>query len=117
MASHGRTTSVIIKFAKPGTQPPVYVAGSFSHPEWDPQEMQYTTSDDGEHEYAKEVSVEEGKQYQYKFRMGPGDWWILNEEAPTGTFPFARNWQAVNNIAALTSFSLGQRTILTKIRV
>jgi hypothetical protein len=81
-----KTVAVIVEYAKPGTQPPVFLAGSFSDPEWQPQEMQYTTDEHNEHIYRKEVQVEEGKQYQYKFRMGLGDWWVLNEDSPTGTW-------------------------------
>ena len=55
--------------------------------------MQHTVNDDNEYEYHKDVQVEEGKEYQYKFRVGEGDWWILNEEAPTGkNFHWLRNW-------------------------
>ena len=39
---------VTITYHKAGTQPPVYVAGSFSDPAWEPQEMKFTTGDDGE---------------------------------------------------------------------
>lgn len=46
--------------------------------------MQYTTDEKNEHEFYHEVEVEEGKEYQYKFRIGLGDWWILNEGSPTG---------------------------------
>ncbi|TAQ83404.1 hypothetical protein B7494_g8271 [Chlorociboria aeruginascens] len=83
MAQH--TTLVTVKFSKLGTLPPVYLAGSFSDPAWQPQEMQYTIDENNEYEYHKEVEVEEGKQYQYKFRVGQGDWWVLNESAPTVT--------------------------------
>lgn len=74
-----------VKYALPGTKPPVYLAGSFSHPEWQPQEMQYTHHQGSdEYEFYKEVDIEEGRDYQYKFRLGPGDWWILNESSPVG---------------------------------
>ncbi|EPE28643.1 hypothetical protein GLAREA_09764 [Glarea lozoyensis ATCC 20868] len=85
MATSDRTSTVTIRFSTPGTQPPIYLAGSFSHPEWDPQEMEHKTKADGELEFTKEVEVQEGKQYQYKFRVGEGEWWVLNEEAPTVT--------------------------------
>jgi len=52
--------------------------------------MQYTTDEAGEHEFYKEVQVEEGRAYQYKFRIGEGDWWLLNEDSPTGTDPICR---------------------------
>src|SRR4051794_38211993 len=98
-----KTVSVSVKYSKPGTQPPIYLAGSFSEPAWEPQEMQYTTDASNEHEFFKEVDVEQGKEYQYKFRIGPGDWWILNEDSPTGTFlPF---FACKRNEAASLAFS------------
>lgn len=74
----------IIKLSKSGVQPPVYIAGSFSDPAWLPQEMEYRIDRNGEYEYFKDAPAEDGKEYQYKFRLGPGDWWILDEESPTG---------------------------------
>jgi hypothetical protein len=73
-----------VKFSKPGAQPPIYLAGSFSDPAWQPQEMQYAVDEQNEHQFHKEVEVEEGKEYQYKFRIGEGDWWVLNEDSPIG---------------------------------
>lgn len=75
-----------VVYDKQGTQPPVYLAGSFSEPPWVPEEMEYTTDAGGEHSFRKTVLVEEGKEYQYKFRIGTGDWWALNEDVPVGTF-------------------------------
>lgn len=77
--------SVTITYKKPGTQPPLFVAGSFSDPQWQPQEMQFTTEDGGEHTFHKSIEVPPSSQIQYKFRVGLGDWWVLNEDAPTGT--------------------------------
>ncbi len=47
--------------------------------------MWYTIDRADEHVYQKEIEVEEGEEYQYKFRIGLGDWWVLNEDSPTGT--------------------------------
>ncbi|KAE8454152.1 hypothetical protein EG329_005077 [Mollisiaceae sp. DMI_Dod_QoI] len=77
--------TVTVKYSKPGTQPPIFLAGSFSDPAWHPQEMEYTTDKNNEHEFYKKVQVEGGKEYQYKFRLGLGDWWTLNEDSPTVT--------------------------------
>jgi len=77
-----RTT---VTYFKPGTQPPLYLAGSFSDPEWQPQEMDHTLNKDNEYNFHKDVSVWPGRTYQYKFRVGEGDWWLLNEDAPAGT--------------------------------
>jgi hypothetical protein len=83
---------VAVTYSKPGIQPPIYLAGTFSHPPWQPQEMQHTINEQGEYAFTKEVEVEEGKEYQYKFRVGEGDWWLLNEDAPSGTYSLV--WRA-----------------------
>lgn len=49
--------------------------------------MQHAVDEEGEYTFTKEVEVEEGKDYQYKFRVGEGDWWLLNEAEPTGKYP------------------------------
>ena len=36
-------------------------------------------------EFFKDFYVTEG-HWQYKFRLGPGDWWVCNESVATGTF-------------------------------
>lgn len=40
---------------------------------------------DLEFEFYTEVHVQVGKEYQFKFRIGEGDWWVLDEEHPTVT--------------------------------
>lgn len=82
MADHS-TIPIAITYQKPGTEPPLFVAGSFSA--WEPQEMDCTTDEDGKHVFVKTVRVPPGTQIQYKFRVGQGDWWVLNDEAPTAT--------------------------------
>ncbi|KAM3081973.1 hypothetical protein ACMFMG_004433 [Clarireedia jacksonii] len=76
-------TSVVIEYSKPGVEPPIYVAGSFSS--WQPLQMEFT--DDAEHgrKFTRKLEVEEGKEYQYKFRLGDGNWWELDESGPTVT--------------------------------
>lgn len=83
-----KKVTVTIKYSKAGTQPPIYIAGSFSDPEWRPEEMQYTTDESNEHTFFTELEVEGGKEYQYKFRVGPGDWWILDEDSAIGMFTY-----------------------------
>lgn len=68
-----------------GVQPPLFVAGTFSNPQWAPHAMDYVTSDDGEPIFSKTFLVEPDSKIQYKFRVGEGDWWVLNDEAPTST--------------------------------
>lgn len=72
-----------ITYYKPGTQPPIYVAGTFSSPPWIAHEMDYTTDNDGEHTFVREITGEPGSKIQFKFRIGPGDWWVLHEGLPT----------------------------------
>lgn len=75
---------ITIVYQAPQTQPPLFVAGSFSNPQWVPQEMDYTTDEDGKITFSKKFDVEPDSKIQYKFRVGPGDWWVLDESAPTG---------------------------------
>lgn len=68
-------------------QPPLFVAGTFSDPQWTPHEMDFKTGSDGEHIFTKDFEVEPGSKLQYKFRVGHGNWWQLNDDAPTGKSP------------------------------
>lgn len=72
---------VTVEYTSPGLQPPVYVFTSLSNPQWDAVEMDSQKNDAGEYHFTKSFAAEEG-EYQYKFRLGPGDWWALNESAP-----------------------------------
>jgi hypothetical protein len=75
---------IIITYRKPGTQPPVYVAGTFSNPQWQPFEMTCFTDKHGDHRFEKVVSVQAGRQVQYKFRLGTGNWWVCDENVAKG---------------------------------
>lgn len=81
---------VTVTYTHPGTQPPIYVAGSFTTPPWEPHELHHTATknegggiQDREYEFHKEFEVKEGR-WQYKLRAGLGDWWMLDERAATG---------------------------------
>lgn len=87
MADTKSKTSVVIKYSRPGAAPPIYLAGSFPQSVWQPQEMEYTNESKDHYVFSKAVEVEEGKEYQYKFRIGDGDWWMSDEDAPIGMFP------------------------------
>jgi 1,4-alpha-glucan branching enzyme len=82
-----KKVSVTVRYSKPGISPPVFLAGTFS--DWQLEEMQYSSVADNEYEFHKEVQIEEGREYQYKFRIGEGDWWVLNEDSPSGTSSFS----------------------------
>lgn len=47
--------------------------------------MDYTTGGGGEHVFKKEIFAEPGSKIQYKFRVGSGNWWVLDEGSPTAT--------------------------------
>lgn len=72
------TQRIKITYNHAGLQPPVYIAGSLDESQWQPVEMSVSHKQDGELEFFKEFDAEEG-EYQYKFRLGPGDWWVLDE--------------------------------------
>lgn len=74
-----------ITYRKTGTSPPIYIAGSFSDPEWQLQEMDHSIDGDGEHTFKAQLMVEPEKEYQFKLRIGEGDWWILTDNYPTAT--------------------------------
>ncbi len=73
--------STVITFTKPDVQPPVYIAGGFT--DWAPVEMQCESSQSGQNKFTHTTELQPG-EHQYKFRLGPGDWWVLDESAPTG---------------------------------
>lgn len=78
-----REIPVTIEFVKE-TKPPVFVAGTFSEPVWEPMSMEYDHRD-GVYHYHKTLTLEEGKEYLYKLRMGTEDQWELSETDPTVT--------------------------------
>ena len=66
--------NVTVSYSQPGLQPPVFIVTSLSEPQWQPVELDFTKKDDGQFHFHKDFSAEEG-EHQYKFRLGPGDWW------------------------------------------
>jgi len=54
-----------------------------SEPKWEPVEMEFTQKEDGHCDFYKEFEPEEG-QHQFKYRLGPGDWWALDESKQIG---------------------------------
>lgn len=71
-----------ITYTKPGTIPPVFVVGSFSSTPWEPQELEQGVGE-GSGTFSGTFSVNPGT-YQYKFRLGTGDWWVIDETQETG---------------------------------
>ncbi|KAF1822283.1 uncharacterized protein K489DRAFT_381032 [Dissoconium aciculare CBS 342.82] len=73
---------ITIGFTSPGLQPPVYICSTLTNPQWDAVEMDVTRNEKGEYRFRKTFTVDEG-DYQYKFRLGPGDWWATDDGKPT----------------------------------
>lgn len=73
---------VSIEYSSPGLKPPVYIFTSLSDPQWDAVEMEIQKNEKGDFVFSKAFDVEEG-EYQYKFRLGPGDWWVCDESRRT----------------------------------
>ncbi|KAL8900522.1 MAG: hypothetical protein Q9192_001012 [Flavoplaca navasiana] len=87
------TYPVEIRFVSQGAQPPIYVAGSFTRPEWQPYELDCsivetdgTTSTSGtSFVFHRTFDLPQGT-YQYKFRLGhSGDWWVCDHGTDIGT--------------------------------
>ncbi|KAK6436179.1 hypothetical protein LTR95_007631 [Oleoguttula sp. CCFEE 5521] len=70
---------VAITFSSPGLQPPVFITTSLSEPQWEVLEMGVSEDSNGNFEFTKVFHAQPG-EYQYKFRLGPGDWWVCDEE-------------------------------------
>ncbi|KAI1321845.1 hypothetical protein F5Y16DRAFT_388269 [Xylariaceae sp. FL0255] len=78
-----RKVPITFTFHKAGVQPPLFVAGSFSRPPWQPFEMDVSRDQHGEYMFIKQLLIDEGADYQYKFRLGSGDWWAVDPDADT----------------------------------
>ena len=94
--------STTIAFEKDNVQPPVFVAGAFTG--WQPIEMTCkATKTNGlaKNVFAYQAELEPGV-YQYKFRLGSGDWWVLDESSPTGRagLLYSKHTIADENLAA-----------------
>ena len=78
--------TVEITYRSTDLQPPLFLAGSFSSPPWTPFEMKHRKTTSGEHVFTKTVQVKPGTtSVHYKFRVGLGDSWVLDETLPTAS--------------------------------
>ncbi|KAL8701956.1 MAG: hypothetical protein Q9224_000255 [Gallowayella concinna] len=74
MVMEPATYPVKISFAAPGTRPPVYVAGSFTLPEWIPHELfaepaETAVDEQTDYIFHRSFDIPKG-EFQYKFRLG-----------------------------------------------
>ena len=92
MADTKPTHPTKITFSSPGACPPVFVAGSFTTPQWQPYELEYSIvankdpsdSDRPNYLFFRTFSLPEGT-FQYKFRLGyEGDWWVCDQNMDIG---------------------------------
>ncbi|KAI0449511.1 hypothetical protein F5B21DRAFT_518088 [Xylaria acuta] len=78
-----RKVPLTFTFRRHGAHPPLFVAGSFSDPPWQPLEMDASIDQHGDLVFSKQVMVDESSEVQYKFRHASGDWWALDPDAET----------------------------------
>ncbi|UNI14351.1 hypothetical protein JDV02_000987 [Purpureocillium takamizusanense] len=76
---------VTISYRQPGTQPPVFVAGSFSDPPWQLRQMHCTAVDAEENHFTIQVLVQSGHEYIYKFKVGDDSDWVVDKHASIAT--------------------------------
>ncbi|KAI0118900.1 hypothetical protein GGR51DRAFT_570646 [Nemania sp. FL0031] len=80
-----RKVPLTFTFHRSGVHPPLFVAGTFSKPPWQPLEMDASIDQHGDFIFTKQVMVNECSEIQYKFRHASGDWWALDPDADTVT--------------------------------
>jgi Glycogen recognition site of AMP-activated protein kinase len=77
------TTSIVtITYEHHGTTPPIFIAGSFTDPAWQPVELDHKQVN-GEYIFSKTFDITPG-MHRYKFRVGHGDWWVCDDMNSTG---------------------------------
>lgn len=79
-----RQVPVTFTYHKNGTEPPVFVAGTFTSPPWEPLEMDSEQDVDGHYTFSKTATADEDTEIQYKFRIGTGNWWVLDGNETVG---------------------------------
>ena len=76
-----------IRLIRHDLSPPVFVAGTFT--QWQADvEMEYDIVSEGlktPKSFYKMIDLSPGA-HQYKFRLGHGDWWIIDDSTATGMF-------------------------------
>lgn len=82
--SQPHTIPYTITYRAPCDGSTLFIAGTFSKPEWLLQEMQPSTPDGHFTTYSICVMVEPGTEYQYRFRHGRDGNWAVDEQKPMG---------------------------------
>lgn len=81
-----RQVEVFIELPHDGKDRSVLLAGTFTNPQWVPQEMQCKSHTNGGQLYVADVTVKPDTEYHYRFKCEDenGSRWIVNETRPTG---------------------------------
>lgn len=80
------TVPYTITYRHQGTEPPLFLAGTFTTVQWGLQEMGCSRDEGGEYVFESRVFVEPGREYQFKFKAGQHGPWILDEDKTIGLF-------------------------------
>jgi hypothetical protein len=75
---------VTLTYRAANSDAPVFVAGSFTEPAWEPQEMKYTQDEHSHGRFVAQFELPLGREYQFKFKIGHGDAavWELDDQKP-----------------------------------
>ncbi|KAI6376074.1 hypothetical protein MCOR25_002887 [Pyricularia grisea] len=82
---------VTITFGKEGVQPPLYIAGTFSDPPWQLEEMEVSSAEDGKHIFKARFVASPGAQIHYKFKTAHGDWFLDDKSESVVDYKGFRN--------------------------
>lgn len=84
--SQPHTVPHTITYSDPCEGDALFIAGTFSSPQWMLQQMRRSTPSDGPATYSICVMVEPGKEYQYRFKQGRDGDWAVDDQKPVGTY-------------------------------
>ncbi|KAL6910556.1 P-loop containing nucleoside triphosphate hydrolase protein [Trichoderma evansii] len=79
------TVPYTVTYRRPGTEPPLFLAGTFTTVQWGLQEMGCSRDEGGEYVFESRVFVEPGREYQFKFKAGQDGPWVLDEDRTIAT--------------------------------
>lgn len=108
MSSH--KVPLTFTFHQGGLRPPLFVAGTFSDPPWQPEEMEASTDEHGEFTFTKKIMVNESSEIQYKYLSASGDWWLTDPNADTGEMLFVESWNKFRGFYCMLTFNSHGRT-------
>lgn len=99
------TVPYTVTYRQPGTEPPLFLAGTFTTVQWGLQEMGCSRDEGGEYVFESRVYVEPGREYQFKFKAGQDGPWVLDENKTIGELYFIKFPSALQPLSRY--FSVG----------